>query len=71
MQVSAVVVDPPDQTQLASMAHVLLHPSPLLELLSSHCSDPNLIPSPQSKTHAVGLETSSTVYPVSQLDKTV
>ena len=56
MHESLAVVDPPDQTQLASIEVQLeFHPSPLFVFPSSHFSDPAFNPSPHLGTQDVGL----------------
>jgi hypothetical protein len=55
VQVSAVVVEPPEQTQPASTSQVDEHPSLLAVLVSSHFSSPASLPSPQVVTQFSGL----------------
>ena len=46
-QVSGLFIVPPDQIPLASIVHVLLHPSKLTTFPSSQSSEASLNPSPQ------------------------
>ena len=55
MQESFEEVEPPEQTQLDSMVHELLQPSPLFVFPSSHFSVPALRPSPHWVTQVVGV----------------
>jgi hypothetical protein len=63
VQVSAVVVEPPEQTQPASTRQVDEHPSLLAVLVSSHFSSPASLPSPQGVTQFSGLVELSWTYP--------
>lgn len=50
VQAEGVVIDPPTQTEPASITHVEFHPSPFATLLSSHSSVACCNPSPQITT---------------------